>query len=192
MESNTKKYLLYGGLALGGYILYRRYASSSSPEKVKAKPIAKSNPAPPTDGQYSPVGIPGLTPTSGYPTYIPPGPIYGPVGYPGPGYPAPYPTPYPTPGYPTPYPQPYPQPYPAPGYPGQNPALCQQVVGLTPAAAIARLRSYGLQAVVVSVNGRPTATSAPYNYNGASLYVYYGKVVNAVCGQQQNVPYPAY
>ena len=140
MEPQTKKYLTYGAVALGGLFLYSKWKSSSHEKKDAPKPKAKDAPLAPA----SPASIPyagSSYPGAGYQPYQPP---YVPPYYPPQQYP--YPTPYipPVTGYPS-YPPPY---VPGAGQPN--------VIGLSLAAPRSALQASGYYIFIRSVNGRPT------------------------------------
>ncbi len=189
MEPKTKKYLIWGGAAVVGLVLYQRLKTSDkSPESSKKSPKADKlktadaapqidtstqTPLPSTASQFSPVNFQSYSPP-----YVPPyTPPYVPPYVPQ----YPYTPPYipPVTGYP------YTPPY-VPSTPDYSLA-CRSVIGMTSAAARAQLRAQGIYAKVVSLNGR----QIPQNYSQplgptASLWVNRNIVVYATCTTPYN------
>lgn len=181
MEPQTKKYLIGAGVLVGGYIIYMRTRHSTKTE-VKT-PVKKTVAPASTSGQFSPVGLPPAYnpyPAIPYtPSYIPPGPGYIPP-YQG-GIPGQYYGQYPQPIFGNPYQQ-YPnQQQQYPGY-GGNQAACQSIIGLPVNIARQRLQGLGIYAQVVSINGRPIATTnLATGGPTAQLYVSGSIVQSATC-----------
>lgn len=204
MEPKTKKYLIYGGVGLAGVVLYYRWKhedktikdakkkAATKPKSLTPAQIAAQMPQPSTASQYSPVGF-NPYPQAGYPPpYTPPYPVtgtYPPVGYPG-GYPPVNGYPYtPVTGYPG-------SAYPVSGYPPVTgyptspygvdcQAAAQAIIGLASGVAIQRLRTLGVQAQIVSRNGR-ALNVVPISYGGPVVLLYLtGNIVQSASCQGQ-------
>lgn len=175
MDPNTKKYLTYGGVALAGFLVYKRWrhedkqideikrSQSKRPPEPVLSPAQIADQMPPsTSGQFSPVGYPDM------PSY--------PSGYPQQPYQSPYVPPI---GIPIGYPQQYP--IQRPPYVQNCQILAQSVIGQTVTTARAAIYSQGYQARVVTINGRPVISPAPSYGPAVNLSIVNGIVRSATC-----------
>ncbi len=191
MTEKTKKYLKWGAYGVGGIILYKVvFAGHATAEKTPAVKSVTKPMTPQIDASAVQIPMPGYQ-DGGYAPSYPPA-----QGYPPPPTQPYYPSyQYPTsppaynPGFST-FPGQYPIQYPQQGPSMQ--AICNSVMGMTPAQAKRQLSTYGILAFILTNNGRPTGQSTVGIVGRtAGLYVVRNRVVSVQCGAQSApVQYP--